>query len=229
MSELVNLQLDGKVATVTLNNGKVNAISPEVIVQLNEALDRVEAAGAVLVLAGSPGILSGGYDLRVMGSGADAAIALVSAGSTLARRLLCFPTPVVVACEGHAVAKGAFLLLSGDLRIAADGDFKIGLNEVAIGMTMHHAGITLARQRLTPAAFERAVVLAEMMDPKQAQIAGFVDQVVPAASVLATAQQAAQVLSRLDMKAHYQTKLKTRKALLDTLDQAIELDKQQLI
>ncbi|WP_426416670.1 crotonase/enoyl-CoA hydratase family protein [Aestuariirhabdus sp. LZHN29] len=228
MSELVNYQLDGKIATVTLSNGKVNALSPELIEQLNSVLDQVEAAEATLVLTGSPGILSGGYDLRVMGAGVEAAVALVSAGSALSRRLLAFPTPVVVACAGHAIAKGAFLLLSADLRIAAEGDFKIGLNEVAIGMTMHHAGIALARGRLTPAAFERAVVLAEMMSPQQAQIAGFVDQLVPADKVLEVAQQAAAALTQLSMKAHHQTKLKARVALLEELDRAIELDKQHL-
>ncbi|MCL6416676.1 crotonase/enoyl-CoA hydratase family protein [Aestuariirhabdus sp. Z084] len=229
MSELVKYQLDGKVATVTLDNGKVNAISPELIEQLNKVLDVVESEGATLVLTGSVGILSGGYDLRVMGSGIDAAVGLVTAGSTLSRRLLSFPTPVVVACGGHAIAKGAFLMLSGDLRIAAEGEFKIGLNEVAIGMTMHHAGITLARGRLTPAAFERSVMLAEMVNPQQAMEAGFADRLVPADQVLATAQKAAETLSQLNMKAHHQTKLKARAGLLAELDHAIELDRKHLI
>src|SRR5690606_5114547 len=111
MSELVTYQLEDGIATLTLNNGKVNAISPDVIAAVNDALDRAVQDRAVVILTGQPGILSGGYDLKVMTSGPQASIALVTAGSTLSRRLLSHPFPVIVACPGHAVAKGAFLLL----------------------------------------------------------------------------------------------------------------------
>lgn len=227
MSELVTYQLDGKVATITLDNGKVNALSPEVFSQLNAALDQAEVDQAVVVLAGSVGVFSGGYDLKVMGAGVESAVALVTTGSRLTRRLLSFPTPVVAACGGHAIAKGAFLLLASDLRIGAEGPFKIGLNEVLIGMTMHHAGIALARGRLLPACFERSVMLAEMFDPQQAQVAGFLDKVVPAEQVLEVAQQSALAMIQLNMKAHYQTKLKARAGILEELDRAIELDQNQ--
>ncbi|MGE5621907.1 MAG: crotonase/enoyl-CoA hydratase family protein, partial [Bacillota bacterium] len=157
MSELVAYQLTDGIATLTLNNGKVNAISPDVIAALNQALDRAEQDRAVVILTGQPGVLSGGYDLKVMMSGPQNAVALVTAGSTLARRMLSHPYPIIVACSGHAVAKGAFLLLSADYRIGVDGPFTIGLNEVQIGMTMHHVGIELARDRLTKPAFQRSV------------------------------------------------------------------------
>jgi len=141
MSELVTYELNDGIAVLTLNNGKVNALSPEVIVALNEALDRAQEAGAIVVLTGQPGILSGGYDLKVMMKGPEQAIALVTAGSALTRRMLAHPQPIIVACGGHAVAKGAFLLLASDYRLGVEGEFLIGLNEVQIGMTMHHVGI----------------------------------------------------------------------------------------
>ena len=80
MSELVSYELDDGIATVTLTNGKVNAISPDVIAELNVCLDRSEADEAIVILTGQPGILSGGYDLKVMTSGPDNAIALVDDG-----------------------------------------------------------------------------------------------------------------------------------------------------
>ena len=86
MSELVTYELNDGIAVLTLNNGKVNALSPEVIVALNEALDRAQEAGAIVVLTGQQGILSGGYDLKVMMKGPEQAIALVTAGSPLTRR-----------------------------------------------------------------------------------------------------------------------------------------------
>ena len=155
MSDLIAYHLEDGIATLTLSNGKVNAISPDVISAFNAALDQAEQDRAVVIITGQPGILSGGYDLKVMTASPEQAIELVRQGSTLARRMLAHPFPVVIACSGHAVAKGAFLLLSVDYRIGVEGPFSIGLNEVQIGMTMHHAGIELARDRLRKSAFHR--------------------------------------------------------------------------
>lgn len=228
MSELISYQLEDGIATLTLCNGKVNAISPDVIAAFNAALDRAEQDRAIVIITGQPGILSGGYDLKVMTSGPQNAIALVAAGSTLARRMLAHPYPIIVACPGHAVAKGAFILLSADYRIGVEGPFSIGLNEVQIGMTMHHVGIELARDRLRRSAFHRSVINGEMFDPQAALDAGFLDKVVPQEQLLEAARGAATQLKKINMSAHRNTKLKVRKALLETLDAAIELDKQHL-
>lgn len=226
MSDLISYQLDDGIATLTLNNGKVNAISPAVIEAFNAALDRATQDKAIVILTGQPGILSGGYDLKVMTSGPQNAIDLVAAGSTLARRMLAHPYPIIAACPGHAVAKGAFLLLSSDYRIGVEGPFTIGLNEVQIGMTMHHVGIELARDRLRKSAFHRSVINGEMFDPHGAVDAGFLDKVVPAEQLMATALAVAAQFKKINMSAHRKTKLKVRATLLDTLDKAIELDKQ---
>ena len=225
MSDLVQYALGNGIATVTLSNGKVNALSPQVIVDINAALDRAETDQAVVILTGQAGILSGGYDLKVMKTGPEATRDMVAAGSALTLRMLAHPQPIIVACSGHAVAKGAFLLLACDYRIGVEGAFQIGLNEVKIGMTMHQVGIALARDRLTPGAFQRAVINAEMFDPRAAMAAGFLDQVVAPDQLMATAQTMAQQLSQLHMTAHTQTKRKARKALLDSLSAAIEVDK----
>lgn len=228
MSDLVSYELDNGIATVTLNNGKVNAVSPDVIAELNACLDRSEADEAIVILTGQPGILSAGYDLKVMTSSPENAIALVAAGSTLARRMLAHPLPIIVACPGHAVAKGAFLLLSADYRIGVGGPFRIGLNEVEIGMTMHHVGIELARDRLRKSFLNRSVINAEMFDPQQALAAGFLDAVVAPEELMPTARAVAQDMKRLNLAAHAKTKVKLRAGLLQTLDAAIEADKQPM-
>ncbi len=228
MSELISYHLEDGIATLTLSNGKVNAISPDVIAAFNQALDQAVTDRAIVIITGQPGILSGGYDLKVMTAGPKEAVSLVTAGSTLSRRLLSHPFPVIVACPGHAVAKGAFLLLSADYRIGVDGTFSIGLNEVQIGMTMHHAGIELARDRLRKSAFHRSVINGEMFDPQNAVDAGFLDKVVPVGELQAAALAAARQLKKINMTAHKNTKLKVRKALLEALDDAIILDQGHL-
>ncbi|EJM22830.1 MULTISPECIES: crotonase/enoyl-CoA hydratase family protein [Pseudomonas] len=228
MSDLIAYHLEDGIATLTLSNGKVNAISPDVIAAFNAALDQAVADRAIVIITGQPGILSGGYDLKVMTAGPKEAVSLVTAGSTLARRLLSHPFPVIVACPGHAVAKGAFILLSADYRIGVAGPFSIGLNEVQIGMTMHHAGIELARDRLRRSAFHRSVINGEMFDPQSAVDAGFLDKVVAAEELQGAALAAARQLKKINMTAHKNTKLKVRKALLETLDNAIIQDQEHL-
>ena len=228
MSDLISYELDDGIATLTLHNGKVNAVSPDVIAAFNAALDRAEADQAIVIITGQPGILSGGYDLKVMTSSPQNAIDLVAAGSTLARRMLSHPYPIIVACPGHAVAKGAFILLSADYRVGVEGPFRIGLNEVQIGMTMHHVGIELARDRLRKSYFNRSVINAEMFEPQEALQAGFLDAVVAPEELMSSARAMAEQMKKLNMTAHANTKLKVRKAFLETFDAAIELDKQPM-
>ena len=229
MNTPVEVEISDGIARLTLNSGKVNELSIETFAALNAALEEAAARGAVVILTGQPGIFSGGYDLKVMRSGPEAAAELVTAGSTFSRRLLSHPHPVIAACSGHAVANGAFILLSTDYRLGVDGDFKIGLNETAIGMTMHQVGIELARARLTPAAFNRAVLNAEMFDPPAAVTAGFVDRVVDADTLADASTQVAQEMLKLNLVAHRHTKLKARKPLLATLDTAIKNDRAQIL
>lgn len=224
MTTTVQYHLDQGVATLTLDNGKVNAISHQLIDDFNQALDCAEREKAVVVVTGRAGMLSGGYDLSVMQESQQAAMQLVEKGSKLTRRLLSFPTPVIAACSGHAVAKGAFILLACDYRIGVAGDFKIGLNEVAIGMTMHHAGIELAKGRMSSVHFTRSVICAEMCSPEAAIEFGFLDKVVAAEQFELTVQKTAQMMTKLDMRAHKQTKLKSRSDLLARLDAAIQAD-----
>jgi enoyl-CoA hydratase len=229
MNTPVDVEISDGIARLTLNSGKVNELSIETFAALNAALDKAAAVGAVVILTGQPGIFSGGYDLRVVRSGPEAAAELVTAGSSFSRRLLSHPHPVIAACSGHAIANGAFILLSTDYRLGVDGDFKIGLNETAVGMTMHQVGIELARARLTPSAFNRAVLNAEMFDPTAAVTAGFLDRVVGADALTDASTEVAQGILKLNLVAHRHTKLKARKPLLDTLAAAIKNDHAQIL
>lgn len=224
MTDLVNYQLDGKIAAITLQNGKVNAMSPDLIAAINGALDQAEQDKAIVMIVGQPGIFSAGFDLKVFQVDPVAGIEMVKAGSTLCRRLLAFPAPVVGVCTGHAVAQGCFTLMACDFRIGVDGPFQLGLNEVQIGMTMHHFGIELPRARLTPSCFQRSVNNAQMYSPAEAVAGGFLDKIVPEEDLMAAALEEAQRLAGLNLAAHKATKLKMRGGLLKTLDEAIAQD-----
>jgi enoyl-CoA hydratase len=222
---LVNYERKGAAAVITLQNGKVNAVSSALLKDLNAALDRAAEEKAIVILAGQPGIFSGGFDLKEMVVSTEARVELVTGGSKLARRLLAHPYPVIAACTGHSVAMGCFILLGCDYRIGVKGPFKLGLNEIQIGMTMHHVGIELPRERLLPTYFHRCVNLAEMMSPEEAAVAGFLDEVVAPEQLETRALALAEQYAQLNLEAHAVTKVKMRRELLERLDAAIETDR----
>ncbi len=224
MAELVSYQLHDSIAVITLDDGKVNALSRQMLRDIDAALDRAVADGATVVLTGRPGVFSAGFDLRVLRAGGEEALALLRAGFELAARMLSFPEPVVIACTGHAIAMGVFLLLSGDYRVGAAGPYKITANEVAIGITMPRPGVEICRQRLAPAHFNRAVVNAEVYPPEAAAVAGFLDRVVGEAQLADAARDVARQLRALDRHAHAATKLRARDKTLAAVRAAIDLD-----
>jgi enoyl-CoA hydratase len=224
MGDLLTYSLDGPVATATLDDGKANALSPDMLSELDRALDQATADSAVLVLMGRPGIFSGGFDLKVLRAGGQAAVDMFLDGFALSERMLAHPLPIVAACTGHALAMASFLLLSVDYRIGTAGDFKIGANEVAIGLAMPRYGVEICRQRLTPACFQRTVNNAELFDPEGAVAAGFLDRVVPADQLGEVTSEVATGLSALDLKAHAFTKRRTREQAIAAVHAAIEAD-----
>jgi len=227
VGERTSYELQDGVATIAMDDGKVNVLSNEMLAEVNGALDRAVADRAVVILTGRPGIFSAGFNLPVLQTGGPDARAMLNSGFELAERLLSFPTPVVIACPGHAIAMAAFLLLSGDYRIGTAGPYRIVANEVAIGLTMPKTAIELCRQRLTPAHFVRAVTLSEVYSPDGAIAAGFLDQVAPPDGLDEAAHEVASRLATLVPEAYTVTK---RRAMHDTLaavHAALEADAQE--
>jgi enoyl-CoA hydratase len=224
MTELATYRLDGQIATIKMDDGKVNALSIPMLQTIHAAFDQAERDHAIVVLSGRENYFSAGFDLNVFAGERDQLLEMLTLGATLAERVLSFPQPVIVACTGHAVAAGAFPLLSADMRIAADGPFQIGLNEVKIGLTVPWFAIELARQRLHPTHFDRTVVNATMYNPREAVAPGFLDRVVAAEELGDVSLQAAAGLAQLDLAAHAATKLRARGGALKALRQAIETE-----
>lgn len=222
MSNIVTYQTEKDTAIITLDDGKANAVSHALLEELDDALNNAEKDKKLVVLAGRPGKFSAGFDLSIMKESQQAAMKLVKEGAILSQRLLQFPTPVTIACTGHSLAMGGLLLLSVDYRIGIEGPFKIGLNEVAIGMTMPYFGVELGRGRLNPAYLGRAVNNAEMFNPETAVEAGFLDSLVPADNLLENALAISEQLANLNLAAHHATKIRTRKPMLNAIAAGIE-------
>ena len=216
MSDLVGYELDGRLAVVTIDDGKANAITHEVLEALGEALDRAEEEAAAVLLVGRPGRFSAGFDLKVMTAGVEGMRDLVVAGARLAVRLFTVPMPVVAACTGHALARGSIILLACDARVGADGPFKVGLTEVAIGMPLPDFAVQLARYRMPPSQFDSAL-LGRTFAPVDAVAAGYLDRVVAADEVVADARREAAELATLEPRVVGATKRRARGDLAEAI------------
>ena len=215
----------GSIGRIVMDDGKLNIMSIAMLSALHSAFDEAQREGTVVVLTARGKAFSAGFDLKVFSEGSARDMhAMLKSGAELALRLLSFPTPVVAACNGHALPMGAFLLLSSDVRIAAEGAYGIGMNEVAIAMTVPRFAIEVARQRLTPAYFNRAVTTGQMFAPAEAAAAGFVDWTVPAAALDSTAYEIAERLAKIDMASHAATKLRAREPAINAIRAAIDQD-----
>lgn len=218
----VSYAKQGPVATITMDDGKANVMSETMTQALRDAFDRAERDEAVVLLCGREGLFSAGYDLALFQRSAGDVVRTLRMGGELVERVLGFPRPVVAACSGHAIAQGAFVLLAADVRIGAAGAFKVGLNEVAIGLTIPHYGVETARAQLSPPWFDHATVTGTLYPPDQAMTAGFFHRVVDPGEVMAVARAEAERLSAVNMTAHAGTKLRTRGPALARIRDGIE-------
>lgn len=224
MSGSVSYRRDESIAIITMDDGKVNALGPAMLGEINEAFDQAEAdAVGAVVIAGNHRVFSGGFDLKVFRSGdAQASIDMLKAGFALSHRLLSFPKPVVAAITGHAIAMGSFLACSTDHRIAAPG-YTFQANEVAIGMVLPWPALEVLKLRLTRSAYQQAVGLAKTFLNETALHGGWVDELVMADLVGERAREAAKdFASSLNANAHHACKLRARQETLDAMRHGID-------
>jgi enoyl-CoA hydratase len=222
MTDDVTYARDGAIARIVMDDGKVNVMSPGMLAALDAAFTRAAADGVVTILSSARPVFSAGFDLKVFAANdAAGSVAMVQAGAALALKILQSPTPVISAVRGHAFPMGAFLTLASDVRLGAEGDWTIGLNEVAIGIPVPGFALELARQRLTPQALSLAATTGRMVAPHEALAAGFLDQLVPAEAFETTVDATAQALTQIHFPAHALTKQRLRAPAIDAMRAAI--------
>ena len=224
MTAPVTYTLTDGVAVITMDDGKANAVSPTLQAGLNAALDQAEKDKAPVVLTGRPGILSAGFDLKILAASGQPAVDMLNGGIELAIRLLSFPTPIIAACPGHAIAMGVFFLESCDYRIGVKGNYRYTANEVAIGMTMPFSTIEILRHRITPAALSRSVLMAEVFTPDNAVESGFLDLVVEESELMDTAMNLAKSYLALNMDAHNHSKKRLRAEVITAMRDGLAKD-----
>jgi enoyl-CoA hydratase/carnithine racemase len=188
-----------------------NALGSELMARLKEQLR--EAGGRPLLLTGEGDAFSAGLNLKEVAS-LDAASmgAFLSGLQTLTDQLFDYPGPSVAWINGHAIAGGCVLALCCDYRVAADvPKAKIGLNELALGLRFPPRLLRLLAHQLTTPVLERAVLSAQLFDPRGALAAGLVDEVSQDAQAVARARL--EALARIPADAYAAGKAALRAGL----------------
>ena len=228
-NDLVTYTLEDGIAFVRMDDAKANALSHPMIESLLDALARAEKEASAMILAGRPGRFCAGFDLKVMMSGPEGATSLLRRGADLLMRLYGAKLPLVIACTGHALAGGALVVLTGDTRVGASGEFRIGLNEVSIGMPVPVLAMELARDRLLPTELGRATLQAQIYGPDEAARAGYLDLVVSPDELLERAKKEAQRLTALARPAFQATKTRLRGKTIAHILATFEEDTKSLL
>ncbi len=224
MNTLVRYELNNDVATLRMDDGKANVMSIAMLTALNQALDRAEQEAKVVVLYGREGSFSGGFDLGVLKRGGAEVTTMLEAGLRLCARLVEYPLPVIAACTGHAVALGAVLLLTCDLRIGVDVGARFQISEVRIGLVMPRLALEVCRRKLAPAQFHAATTLGIPFAPASALAAGFVDELVPGYAMQEAVQRNCADLLTLNTKSFAINKRRINAQVIQAMAVAVEAD-----
>ena len=201
------LTKEGEISIITLNDGKANVFSPAMIKDVNSCLDNVPTDSGCLIIRGSKGMFSAGFDLKVIGSGdVDAIRSMSKSGFEMLSRILDFPRPVIGACTGHGIALGTFLLCCCDYRIGLKGDFMIGANEMRTNMVIPIPILELISHRVSASHKYRAILGAEMYSIESGVEAGLIDEVVDPENLMETAMLKAKDLATMGHPSYTLTK-----------------------
>lgn len=218
----LHYELRGQVAVLRMDDGKVNALSTSMIEALDAALERADKEARAVALFGRTGNFSAGFDLKIMMSGTEPMVNLVSLGCETLMKLYEFPKPVVAGVTGHALAAGVLLAAACDVRIGASGAFKLGLNELRQSMPVPVFAHELARARLDPRELTAATLCAKIYDPESAKAAGWLDDVAAADELEARVMATAEALAKLSGRSFALTKRSLRKQTLAYVRDSLE-------
>lgn len=214
--------VDNNIATLAFDDGKVNAVGPRFLDDINAGLDRALAEQVdAIILRGRKGIFSGGFDLEEFKKSTELGMAMVTRGFDLLLRLYSFPLPLIAACTGHGIAMGAFIIMACDTRIGSQGQFKISLPETAIGMALPPLLLALSADRIAPQHMTRVALQSEVFNPEQAVDAGFIDETVAPELLDVRAMEVAQKLASLPQAQYAENKLSIRARTLQAMENSL--------
>jgi 3,2-trans-enoyl-CoA isomerase len=221
----------GAVRELQFNRPPANALSPELIVALKHAVESAPQDGArALIISGAPGRFSAGLDVPLLLTLDRPAMTVMWRELyALLGALALSPIPIAAAITGHATAGGTVLPIFCDYRIAARGDWKLGLNEVQVGLPLPPVIFAGLRRLLGAHQAERLAVAGLLISPEEAARIGLVDEVVPLEQVVSRAIEWSRGLLALPVDAMAVTRRSARADLSELFATSFDLELDQVI
>jgi len=182
MTTVLHQDREGGIRVLTLDRPPANAIDETLLVDLAAALDAAATDDAVraVVLTGAGAFFSGGFDFRAARRDGAASLRVHTLYRDTHRALLALRKPTLAMVRGHAIAGGLVLVLACDYRLGLDGDYRVGVNEVAVGAAFPPTALEIVRLRLPHARASELVLGAALYPAGQALRLGVVDELLPA-------------------------------------------------
>lgn len=214
----------GAVREIRLNRPPVNALSTELIGALREAIEKAPGEGArALVISGAPGMFTAGLDLPMLLSLDRAGVeGLWRELYALMKALAMSPVPICAALTGHASAGGTVIALFCDRRVAARGDFKLGLSEVQVGIPVPPVILKALQRQVGMRVAERLAVAGAILSPHDALAAGLVDELATPDAVVESALAWCRSLLALPQEAMLKTRRRARMDLITLFEEGRE-------
>lgn len=199
----MTMDINNDIATITLDDGKANAIDWDWMAAFIKLLDKAESEAKALIITGRSGVFSGGFNLKKLPNASREQLSqLLDDASEMLARIYESKLPIIAACSGHAIAMGSFFLCACDTRIGIKGDYKFGANETLNNMNLPVFAVELPRDRLDPHYMTRSLIQSEMYGVDDAIKAGYLDMAVDEDMLMTTANGLAQKLAQLPARAY---------------------------
>jgi enoyl-CoA hydratase len=209
----INYEIDNEIAFIKMDDGKANAMDSAFFEEFSESLDHVETDNAeVLIFTGRPGFFSGGLDLKLMSTlkPEDLSIFYETFALTILR-VFSLRIPTIAACTGHAIAGGAMLSFACDRRFIIDGNYKIQINEVLIGVPLPSFMLLVGSSAIPQQWQTETLLHGKAYNPKEIVARNIFDVVVEEGDdVVAYAKSEAEKLLALNLPAYAITKKRMR-------------------
>ena len=191
-------ETDG-LATMWLEHGPVNALDRDFLLDIAATVRRIEEedVGALIVTGRGPCFSAGADLFRVLEGGASYIENSVEALSDTFEALFTFRRPMVAAINGHAIAGGCIIAAAADHRVMAEGDAKIGISELRVGVPFPTYALEIMRYAAAPHKLQELVLFGHSYGVDRAIELGLADEIVPAGSLVDTATERAKRLAAI--------------------------------
>lgn len=223
---MIHIDEQDGVSIVRMVRGRGNAMHTEFLEALAASLDDVARSSTrALVITGEGKIFSAGVDLpAVTAGGADYLAGFLPALTQFLRKLALFPKPTIAAVNGHAIAGGCIGVLACDYRVMAEGNGRLGLTELLVGVPFPTWAFEIARFGIPARYLQQVVYTGQTYLPAEALERGMIDEVVPADNLLERAVEVARRWSEIPPQTFALTKRHLRAPLVERAEARVQRD-----